>query len=59
MGRQDNTPDDLPAEKPDPTCNSGYAETKPRNKEQAQIPGAKQPPDKEEGGLEHEADPST
>ena len=57
MGRQDNSPDSASTEKPDPMCNSGYAETKPSNKEQAQIPGAKQSPDSEEGGLEHDPDP--
>lgn len=59
MGRQGNNPDKASAEKPDTASNSGYAETKPRNKKQAQTPGAKQPPDTEEGGLEHEPDPST
>jgi len=59
MGRQEQNPDNVPLGNPDPACNSGYAEPKPRNKEQAQIPGAKQPPDAEEGGLEHEPDPAT
>ncbi len=49
--------DKVPMASPDPACNAGYAETKPCTKEQAQIPGAKQPPDGEEGGLEYEPDP--
>ena len=59
MAGQDHTPDKVPVGHPDPASNSGYAEPKPRNKEQAQIPGAKQPPDAEEGGLEHNPDPTT
>lgn len=59
MSRNDDNPDKVPAASTDPACNAGYAEPKPRNKEQAQIPGAKQPPDTEEGGLEHESDPKT
>ena len=59
MGRGANDADRIPTANPDPASNTGYAEPKPLNKEQAHIPGAKQPPDKEEGGLEHEPDPKT
>lgn len=48
----------VPAGHPDPACNTGYAEPKPESKQQAQIPGAKPGPDPEEGGLEHEPDPT-
>ena len=36
---------------------TGYAEPKPKDKSEAQIPGAKPEPDDEEGGLEHDPDP--
>ena len=49
----------VPVAHPDVACNTGYAEPKPRTKEQARIPGGKQPPNAEEGGLEHDPDPST
>ncbi|MGV8921860.1 MAG: hypothetical protein ACOH1L_00710 [Thermomonas sp.] len=49
----------MPMASPDPTDYPGYAETKPCTKEQAQIPGAKQPPGTEDGGLEHQPDPAT
>ena len=52
---EDATP--VPAAHPDPACNTGYAEPKPKDKAQALIPGAKPPPDDEEGGLEHDPDP--
>ena len=48
----------VPAAHPDAECNTGYAEPKPDNKQQAQIPGAKPKPDPEDGGLEHESDPA-
>ena len=54
MGRNDNA---VPTGHPDPACNTGYAEPKPKDKAQAQIPGAKPKPDDEEGGLEHDPDP--
>lgn len=57
MGRQDHDTHESPAASPDPASNSGYAEQKPCTKEQAQVPGAKQPPDSEEGGLDHDPDP--
>ena len=59
MGNKADTATSLPTANPDVACNTGYAEAKPRTKEQAQIPGAKQPPGKEDGGLEHDPDPST
>lgn len=52
----DDDADKVPTAHPDPACNTGYAEPKPRNKAQARIPGAKQAPDSEEGGLDHEPD---
>lgn len=58
MGRHTDDADKVPTASPEPACNTGYAEPKPRNKEQAQIPGAKRPPDTEEGGLEHDPDPA-
>lgn len=42
---------------PDPECNTGYAEPKPKNRDEAQIPGAKPDPDPEEGGLERTPEP--
>ncbi|MEO6228349.1 MAG: hypothetical protein ABIO61_10915 [Thermomonas sp.] len=58
MARAPVDGDHVPASHPDPGCNTGYAEPKPKNKEQAHIPGAKQPPGNEEGGLEHAPDPA-
>ena len=58
MAGQTNDPRKVPTGHPDPGCNSGYAEAKPDNKQQAQIPGAKPKPDAEEGGLEHDPDPA-
>lgn len=60
MGGTSKTPGDadkVPAAHPDPECNTGYAEPKPKDKSEAQIPGAKPEPDDEEGGLEHDPDP--
>lgn len=60
MGHHRDDHDDatrVPAAHPDPACNTGYAEPKPKDKAQARIPGAKPPPDDEEGGLEHDSDP--
>lgn len=56
--RQDD-PKRIPSAHPDPAGNTGYAEPKPRDKAQARIPGARKPPDSEEGGLEHEPDQGT
>lgn len=56
--RKDNAPASVPNAHPDPECNTGYAEPKPKDKAQAQIPGAKPAPDPEEGGLEHDPDPT-
>ena len=42
----------VPVGHPDPQCNTGYAEPKPKDKAQAQIPGAKPEADPEDGGLE-------
>ena len=50
-------PAPVPTGHPDPACNTGYAEPQPKDKAQAQIPGAKLKPDDEEGGLEHDSDP--
>ena len=50
----------VPIAHPDPGCNTGYAEPKPKDKAQAQIPGA-QPGlelEVEEGGLSHDPDPA-
>lgn len=49
----------VPAASPDPAGNTGYAEPKPADKHQARMPGAKETPDSEEGGLDHEPDPKT
>ncbi len=57
MSRSVDDANRVPTASPDPACNTGYAEPKPRNKQQAHIPGARQAPDKEEGGLEHDPDP--
>ena len=60
MGGTSKTPSDadkVPAAHPDPERNTGYAEPKPKDKSEAQIPGAKPEPDDEEGGLEHDPDP--
>ena len=57
MAVQPIDPGKVPTGHPDPQCNSGYAEPKPDNKQQAQIPGAKPEPDPEAGGLEHAPDP--
>ena len=59
MKQDQQTPNKVPVASPDPACNTGYAEPKPQTKEQARIPGAKQPPNSEEGGLEHQPDPRT
>ena len=48
----------VPTAHPDPECNTGYAEPKPKDKAQAQIDGAKPAPDAEEGGLKHDPDPT-
>ncbi|MBN8264363.1 MAG: hypothetical protein J0M21_06880 [Xanthomonadales bacterium] len=48
----------IPTGHPEPACNTGYAEPKPRNKGEAQIPGAEPPPDPEAGGLGHDPDPA-
>ena len=56
--RKDADPASVPAAHPDPACNTGYAEPKPKDKAQAQIPGAKPKSDTEEGGLEHDPDPT-
>jgi hypothetical protein len=55
--RKDSDPTRVPTAHPDPACNTGYAEPKPKDKAQAQIPGAKPEPDTEAGGLEHDPDP--
>ena len=47
----------VPVASPKPGGNTGYAEDKPKDKAQAQIPGGRPEPDGEEGGLEHEPDP--
>jgi hypothetical protein len=57
-GRDGDANGPVPAGNPAPACNTGYAEPKPRDKAQAQIPGAKPAPDREEGGLEHDPDPA-
>ena len=44
----------VPVAHPDPQCNTGYAEPKPKDRAQAQIPGAKPEVDPEDGGLEHD-----
>lgn len=46
-----------PLAHPDPSGNTGYAEPKPKDEAQAQIPGARPEPDGEEGGLEYAPDP--
>lgn len=57
MGRHDKDGTSaVPAAHPDPECNSGYAEPKPKDKAQAQIDGAKPAPDREDGRLEHDPD---
>lgn len=48
----------VPTANPEPECNTGYAEPKPKTPAEAQIPGAEPAPDSEEGGLEHEPDPA-
>ena len=48
----------VPTASPEPECNTGYAEPKPKDKAQAQIDGAKPAPDAEEGGLKHDPDPT-
>lgn len=59
MGGQADDAHKVPAASPDPACNTGYAEPKPRNKGEAQIPGAKPKPDSEDGDLEHDPDPKS
>ncbi|GHB98083.1 hypothetical protein [Thermomonas carbonis] len=56
--RKENEPSSVPTAHPESECNTGYAEPKPKDKAQAQIPGAKPEPDAEEGGLEHDPDPT-
>ncbi len=56
--RKDNEPASVPTAHPEPECNTGYAEPKPKDKAQAQIDGAKPESDAEEGGLEHDPDPT-
>lgn len=58
MGTQKPTPDQVPIAHPDPECNTGYAEPKPKDRAQAQIPGARPEQDSEDGGLEHKPDPT-
>lgn len=50
-------PTKIPAAHPDPECNTGYAEPKPKDKAEAAIPGAKPEPSPEDGRLEHDPDP--
>lgn len=57
MGGQSTGGGKVPAAHPEPECNTGYAEPKPKNKREAQIPGAEPPPDAEAGGLEYDPDP--
>ena len=52
-----NEPTKVPAGHPDPECNTGYAEPKPKTPGEAQIPGATPEPDPEDGGLDRETDP--
>lgn len=59
MGGHADDAGKVPAASPDPACNTGYAEPKPRNKQEAHIPGAKRAPDAEDGGLEHDSDPTS
>ena len=56
MTRPREEPARIPTGHPDPACNTGYAEPKPRDKAEAQIPGATPEPDDEAGGLEHAPD---
>ena len=56
--RKDTDAASVPTAHPDPECNTGYAEPKPKDKAQAQIDGAKPEPDAEEGGLKHDPDPT-
>ena len=56
--RKDSDAASVPTASPDPACNTGYAEPKPKDKAQAQIDGAKPVPDAEEGGLKHDPDPT-
>ncbi len=58
MGRnnEDGHAPAVPTAHPDPECNTGYAEPKPKDKAQAQIDGAKPAPDREDGRLEHDPD---
>lgn len=51
-----NDPANVPAGHPDPGGNTGYAEPKPKNPGEAQIPGATPAPDPEEGGLDRDGD---
>ena len=57
MATRKQEPTKVPAAHPDPECNTGYAEPKPRDKAEARIPGAKSEPSPEDGGLEHDPDP--
>jgi hypothetical protein len=59
MGGQPRDASDAPAAHPEPGRNPGYAERQPGNKKESRIPGARQPPGDEEGGLEHAPDPAT
>ena len=56
MTRPREEPARIPTGHPDPACNTGYAEPKPKDKAQAQIDGAKPAPDREDGRLEHDPD---
>ena len=55
--RKDSDAASVPTASPDPACNTGYAEPKPKTPGEAQIPGATPEPDPEEGGLDRETDP--
>ncbi len=57
MNGRANEPTKVPSGHPDPECNTGYAEPKPRDRGEAQIPGAEPEPDPEEGGLDRDTDP--
>ncbi|HWS78210.1 MAG TPA: hypothetical protein VN205_07520 [Thermomonas sp.] len=52
------SPGKVPTGHPDPECNTGYAEPKPKDRGEAQIPGATPEPDPEEGGLDRDPDAS-
>lgn len=46
--------DSPPASDPQPGQNPGYAETEPRDKEDAQDPRPRRPPNPDAGGLDRE-----